>query len=105
MTTGSLFEQAQLAEASYADLWDEGTNSLITNLDDVQDALIAYSFSEKQAQEFTQNWEVISHQPDTVSGFSATLFRRKTNDPISGYEAGEYVYSIRGSWKKGTDLF
>lgn len=100
MTTNSLFEQAQLAEAAYANFWDDITNTLITDQAKVIAALKGEDgdgFSETQAQEFTNNWEIISHQPDTDTGFSATLFRRKTDDPVSGYKAGDYVYAIRGT--------
>ena len=34
-TITSMFEQAQLAEAAYANLWDNNLNSLITNPEDV----------------------------------------------------------------------
>lgn len=41
----SLFDQAQLAEAAYANLWDSELNVLITNPEDVKTALIAQGFS------------------------------------------------------------
>jgi len=63
--TNKLFELAQLAEASYADFQKFSNDSF--------EALKASDFSVTQATEFTQRWQVISHQPDTASGFSATF--------------------------------
>lgn len=74
-----LFELAQLAEASYADLTQAN----------VQGALEAREFSTTQAAEFVKHWKVISHQPDQASGFSATLFQNKDD--------GRYVFAIRGT--------
>lgn len=99
MTTGTLFQQAQLAEAAYADFWDENSNQVLVDAGDIKDALLALdpAFSETQAQQFIEEWEVVAHQPDTETGFSATLFRRLMADPISGYEIGDYAYAIRGT--------
>jgi hypothetical protein len=57
MSTSSLFSFSQLAEASYADFWNEGTNKVITNKDDVIAALITENFSAIQANEFTEHWQ------------------------------------------------
>ncbi|PHS67776.1 MAG: hypothetical protein COB23_10160 [Methylophaga sp.] len=104
-----MYESALLSEAAYANF------SIAINLDgtykedDVRTALQRIGtkdgepddpnegFSLSQATEFAENWEVVTHQADTDSGFSATLFRRKTADPSSGYEVGDYVYAIRGT--------
>jgi hypothetical protein len=93
-TTQNLFEQAQLAEAAYANFI--GANgSLITNNDAVILALRAQDFSESQATEFVKHWKVVSHIPNQVpSGFSATVFE-KLNENGSG--TGEYSLAIRGS--------
>ena len=58
MSTITLYEQAQLAEAAYADLWNDLTESAITDKNAVIDRLVAlkpdgsYSFSAAQATEF-----------------------------------------------------
>lgn len=83
-TTQNLFQQAQLAEAAYANFIDPVTGSLYTEQEKIKSALIAAGFSKDpanpdkstQADEFLKHWLVISHQPDTASGFSATLFQR-----------------------------
>jgi hypothetical protein len=33
-------------------------------------------FSHEQAVDFVHKWKIVDHQPDTLSGFSATLFER-----------------------------
>ena len=69
MTISNLFEQAQLAEAAYADFWDIGLNTVITTRDDVIARLIAKGFSAAQASEFADHWKVVYHQHDLSSGF------------------------------------
>ena len=69
-TVRSIFEQAQLAEAAYANLWDAGLSQPVTFEDDVKTALIAEKFSPTQAAEFVNNWRVVDHVPDLSSGFS-----------------------------------
>ncbi len=90
MNTENYFELAELAEASYANLWDSDTSQTITNNADVILALTAKGFSESQATKFTTNWEVVAggHQPNTESGYSSTLF--KNTD-------GSYVLAFRGT--------
>ncbi|MEW8193199.1 MAG: calcium-binding protein, partial [Candidatus Thiodiazotropha sp.] len=100
MNTEAIFANALLSEASYADFEDVNFNSL----DEVRDALQRIGtdegepddpdkgFSLTQAREFTRQWEVIHHQPDTDSGFSATLF--KSTDASSDQP---YVLAIRGT--------
>ncbi|WP_240811456.1 lipase family protein, partial [Campylobacter helveticus] len=46
-------------------------------------------FSELQAKNFSQRYEVKFHQPNTASGFSATLFYDK--------EKGKFVVGFRGT--------
>jgi len=82
MLVENLYDYALLSEASYADLQNKLTP------DDVKSALqrIGNSdsepddpdkgFSQTQAEEFIQKWEIVNHQPDTESGFSATLLRK-----------------------------
>jgi len=70
----SLFVQAQLREASYADLWNAQSGSTITDPQQVKARLLAEGFSDAQATAFVSQWRVVNHIPDTASGFSATLF-------------------------------
>ena len=75
-----LFQQAQLAEAAYANLV-RANGLLLTSDEDVKaalrDASNSMSFSEAQATAFVAEWEVIDHVPDTSGGFSATIFRNR----------------------------
>jgi len=90
MNINSIFEQAELAEAAYANFWDEDANEVITNVDDVKNALEASGLSKTQAFELVKHWRVVDHQPDTGSSFSATLFESLDNP-------GEFVFAIRGT--------
>ena len=63
----NLFQQAQLAEAAYADF---SVSTIST-----KQALINAKFSDAQATAFIATWQVIDHIPDTAAGFSATIFR------------------------------
>ena len=80
----NLFQQAQLAEAAYADF---SVSTIST-----KQALINAKFSDAQATAFIATWQVIDHIPDTAAGFSATIFRN--------IQTGDYSLAIRGS----TDL-
>jgi len=90
VNTNSLFDMAQLAEASYADFWDDSINQVITDPDGVKTALINRKFSNTQADKFLLSWKVVHHQPNTATGFSATLFESKHN-------TGQYVFAARGT--------
>ena len=104
-TITSVFEQAQLAEAAYANFINSAGG--IVSGDELKGALIASGFSSDpndptqsaQAAEFVSNWEVV-HQYDNSesflgipgvfgTGFSATLFKNS--------KSGEYSLAIRGS--------
>lgn len=97
-TIQDLFQQAQLAEAAYANLWNIGTNSVITDRELVRAALRDrdnnMSFSEAQADAFVNQWKVIDHIPDTAAGFSATIFERLDANKNG---TGEFSLAIRGS--------
>jgi hypothetical protein len=93
-----LFDQAELSEAAYADFWDETTNSLISDQEDVQAALRNHGFGKTQAADFVTHWKVITQCPNTDSGFSATVFER-----LDGDNAGERYIAIRGSEPNLTD--
>ena len=92
---------ARLSEASYAKLWDAEHHLAIVDSGDVEAALKntedGNNFSATQAAEFVTHWRVVDHQPETTSGFSATLFQRIDTDPESGLKAGDYVFAIRGT--------
>ena len=64
---------------------------LLTNEIDVKAALTTGDgkFSIAQATAFTDRYQVISQQPNTSSGFSATLFLDKTTN--------KYIYAVRGT--------
>ena len=49
-------------------------------------------FTATLAAEFAANWEVVAHQPNTASGFSAKLFRGIGED-----NSGEMVLSFRST--------
>ncbi len=91
---------ASIAEASYVllDKFD------FKNVDQLKDALIEANadeyngvFSLSQANEFLSHWQVADHQPNTASGFSATLFQRIDDDPVNGLQAGDLVLAFRGT--------
>lgn len=51
-----------------------------------------------QALLFTQAWEVVAHQPNTATGFSATLFKCiGSNETSVGVAVGQYVVSFRST--------
>lgn len=88
-TIQNLFEQAQLAEAAYSKFVVNG--NLIVTSDELITALTTGDgkFSATQATAFAKDWSVISQQPNTASGFSATLFKNN--------HTGQYSLAIRGS--------
>ena len=92
MKTGNLFQQAQLAEASYALLENHAFGNQIQLESILQDEdNFSSNFSATQASEFVKHWRVAHHQPDDpVSGFSATLFESLDNP-------GEFALGIRGT--------
>lgn len=81
-TIQEMLQQAQLAEAAYANLIDSAGN-IIADVIGLKTALKAEGMSEFQADDFVTHWSVISQQSDTATGFSATLFQRRDNDPVS----------------------
>jgi len=83
-TIQELFQQAQLAEAAYADF--SQARSLLAALTDDQ---TGGTFSTAQATAFAARYQVVSQQPNTSSGFSATLFLDKTTN--------KYIYAVRGT--------
>ena len=52
----------------------------------------------EQAKQFASEWKVISHQPNTATGFSGTLFQYTgATDPVRGLQAGQFVVSFRST--------
>ncbi len=53
----------------------------------------------QQAKDFEADWEVISHQANTATGFSATLFKLKQGraDASKGTHEGQLVVSFRST--------
>nr|WP_321467020.1 hypothetical protein [uncultured Desulfobulbus sp.] len=85
-----LFLLTELAEASYANLRgaiddQESFRDLLKNDLGGNSPLL----SSPQAADLASHWEVAAHQPDTLSGFSATLFRSLDNEG--------YVLACRGT--------
>ena len=96
-TIQDLFQQAQLAVAAYADLWDDMLNQPITADFDVIVALEAADMSQKQATEFVKQWRVVDQSAPLGffgNGFSATLFERLGANQQS---TGQYTLSIAGT--------
>jgi hypothetical protein len=85
-TIQELFQQAQLAEAAYADFAAFPNNP--------KGALEDEGFSTAQATAFVSQWRVVNHIPDTPSGFSATLFERLD---ANEQPTRQYTLAIRGS--------
>ncbi|MFH0784980.1 MAG: calcium-binding protein, partial [Pseudomonadota bacterium] len=90
--TTQYYDLASLAEASYVLYHIDGLD--FSNEDQVKAALQNEQlyhghFSATQAADFVEKWEVVSHQKNTESGFSATLFKNK--------ETGEFFYANRGT--------
>ena len=87
-----LSRYSTLAEASYGDfkpaLQDDGSYKQSDVEDAIKDTGNKNNFSATQAADFVTHWRVVDHQPETTSGFSATLFQRIDNDPESGLKAG-----------------
>ncbi len=86
-----LADISELAEAAYANL-QLGKNIV----DELQNPAFGsgQNFSATQAAEFIKKWTVVAgtHQSETESGFSATVFQS-----ISGNSNGEYTLAIRGT--------
>ena len=78
------FEYAQLAQASYGLFTSHDAASVKAKLTDID-------FTELQASVFSDpstGYTLLSHQPNTLSGFSASVFQSAS---------GEYTLAIRGT--------
>ncbi|MBR6026348.1 MAG: hypothetical protein IK065_01960, partial [Neisseriaceae bacterium] len=78
-------------------------NPIITNnRDELIDFLTdgnyhSSKFSTTQAEQFVENWEIVSHIANTSSGFSGTLFEAKENIPSANIKKGDLVLSFRST--------
>jgi Ca2+-binding RTX toxin-like protein len=96
-TIQELFQQAQLAEAAYANFFDNAGNLITTNaqlITALTNTDADGKFSLAQAAALVTDWRVVNYFPDTASGFSATLFERLNG---GGTGTGEFSLAIRGS--------
>lgn len=87
-----LFDMASLSEAAYADFVISAV--LQSSTEDIKIALKAKGWSDTQATEFLTHYRVVSQQPNTATGYSATLFERLSD---GGAPTGEYVFAQRGT--------
>ena len=92
-----LFQLTQLAEVSYANFWDSVAKKPVTDEGVIRRRLTLKDIGEEQANDLLYNWAVVSHQQNTSSGFSATLFQSKDG-------TNKYVLSIRGTEPKSLFL-
>ena len=93
----SYLRYAHVQMAAEAFLIDPDTGNVFENGERFRLALqtgneFNSKFSVSHAVEFDKNWEVVAHQPNTASGFSATLFRG-----IGDENAGELVIAFRST--------
>ena len=94
---------AALSGATYADFTDLSASG-------VADALVTQlNFTRTQADDFSTTWEVLSQQSNTLSGFSAALFRNRltgeTVFAIAGTEFGEQGILFKGIVNAGKIIF
>ncbi|WP_156521221.1 hypothetical protein [Halothiobacillus diazotrophicus] len=94
MEVSDLFLSSSVSETSYANLQAAKKADGSFDLDKVRAALIAKGFSPTQAAEFVTQWRVVDHQPNTLTGLSATLFERLD---VSGGVTGEFTLAVRGT--------
>jgi hypothetical protein len=94
MEVSDLFLSSSVSEASYANLQAAKKADGSFDLDKVRAALIAEGFSPTQAAKFVTQWRVVDHQPNTLTGLSATLFERLD---ASGNGTGEFTLAVRGT--------
>lgn len=88
-----LFDAVELAEASYALL--DRNPAVQPNDDDglvqaLQESGREAKLTQPQARALANSWSLSHHQPDTATGFSATLFQSKA-------DSSDFVLAIRGT--------
>lgn len=106
MISGSdLFQYGLLAEASYAFLGNKNEalekNSLSSALKTEDSGPGGDPWPASLADDFVKHWRVISHRPNTESGFSATLYERLNS---AGQPTGQFVLAPRGTEPLATYL-
>jgi Ca2+-binding RTX toxin-like protein len=92
-----IFQFTQLAEASYADFFDIKNNAPVTDDQVITQRLGLKDIGKTQATDLISHWSIASHQKNTSSGFSATLFQSKD-------DSSQYVLAMRGTEQKILDL-
>ena len=103
-TLKEVFEQAMLARAAYADLSGiqfEDSVSLRRSLGEALNRDDPPILSAAAAAYVAKNFGVVNHQPNTESGYSGTLFRRRSvaaDDPTGGFSL-----AIRGTEEASLD--
>jgi hypothetical protein len=90
MEITKISQQAEISEASYVDFRAAIKSDGSYDTDKVKIALITGGFSPTQASDFSADWRVANHLPNTSTGFSATVFESVDNP-------GEYTLAIRGT--------
>ncbi|WP_202820703.1 hypothetical protein, partial [Variovorax sp. JS1663] len=96
-TVADYLKYADLQMAAEAFLRNEKTGATSYFGSDLIEALIqgnghASRFTEVQATEFEKHWEVLDQQPNTLTGFSGTLFRNKdTNELVMSFRSTEFI--------------
>ena len=83
------------AEATRLDEVVAGTRSLASALEFGNNRLS--KFTPTQAADFVRDWDVVSHQKNTSTGFSGTLFSCRITDPARGLVYGQLVLSFRST--------
>ena len=89
ISTTKYYDMASLSEAAYVDFSQIDYSDSEKVKETLKKEQLDGNFSITQAQMFVDKWEIVSHQANTDSGFSATLFRDK--------ESGKYFYTVRGT--------
>ena len=54
-------------------------------------------FTEADAEEFDENWEMVAHIANTTTGFSGSLFRAKKDIPGTDIKKGDLTISFRST--------
>lgn len=104
MTTSikNLYDAAFLAEVAYVDFAKVDMTNLVQYKKDIEREFSngKSNLSEVQINYFLENFRVVAHQPNTKSGFSATVFAR-IDENGQDVEPYDYIFANRGT----EDLF
>jgi len=90
MSDMDYFSGAVLSQASYAD-FDFDAGYTVAKF---RSHLVSQGFSESEADRIVSEWRVVDQKPNTVTGFSGTLFERIDE---SGAGTGEFYLAVRGT--------